>query len=82
MAEIKCTNCIYCETAYYQEDNICVPQRFSTSDPRSTKDNIACKFYEEAPRTRERSGLYGIMIYEIWDEEEGRFIEDRPIMYY
>lgn len=82
MIQIKCTNCIHCETAYYQDDKICVPQRFSTSDPRNTKDNIACKFYEEAPRTRERSLLGGIMIREVWDEEEGRYVEDRPPMIY
>ncbi|MCR5001024.1 MAG: hypothetical protein K6A71_04425 [Lachnospiraceae bacterium] len=80
MIQIKCTNCIHCETAYYQEDKICLPQRFNSSDPRNTTDNIACKYYEEAPRNRERSELGGIIIREIWDEEEGRYIEDRPLM--
>ncbi|HCM92105.1 MAG TPA: hypothetical protein DIS78_06050 [Lachnospiraceae bacterium] len=78
----KCTDCIHCETAYYQEDKICVPQRFSTSDPRNTRDNIACRFYEEAPRMRERSALGGVIIREVWDEEDGRYIEDRPPLIY
>ncbi len=78
--EIKCTNCIHCETAYYQDDNMCVPQRFSSSDPRSVSDNIACKFYVEAQRERTRAGLYGIMIHEVWNEEEGHYEEDRPPM--
>ena len=82
MVEIKCTNCIHCETAYYQDDNMCVPQRFSSADPRSVSLNIACKYYEEAPRARERSGLYGVIVYEKWDEEEGRYIEDRPPLIY
>ena len=74
----RCTDCIYCETAYYQDDGICVPQRMGSSDPRSTKDNVACKYYVEAPLERERSELYGIIIREIWDPEEGRYVEDRP----
>ncbi len=67
--QIKCTNCIHCETAYYQDDNMCVPQRFSSSDPRSVSDNIACKYYVEAERERTRAGLYGIISYKLVKED-------------
>ena len=75
----KCTDCIHCETAYHQADGVCAPQRMCSSDPRSTRDNVACKYYEEAPLSRERTGLYGLLIYELWDSQEGRYIEDRPM---
>ena len=82
MVEIKCKNCIHCETAYYQDDNICLPQRFNYSEPKSIEDEGVCKCYEEAPRRRERAGLYGIMIKEVWDENDGHYVEDRPPMIY
>ncbi|MCR5419772.1 MAG: hypothetical protein K6E98_02045 [Lachnospiraceae bacterium] len=82
MVQVKCTNCIHCESAYYQPDNICLPQRLNNSDPGKVSDNIVCKYYEEAPRERQYAGLYGIMIYEIWDDKDGRYVESRPPMIY
>jgi hypothetical protein len=78
----KCTECIHCETAHYQADKVCAPQRMGSSDPKSTKDNAACKYFEKAPLKRDRAGLYGVIIHEEWDSEEGHYVEKRPLPLY
>ena len=77
MIEAKCTNCIHCDIAFYRDDKMCVPQQFSAAEPRSIESNRPCKYYEEAPRYRDRYGLYGIESLELWNEEEGHYYEER-----
>ncbi len=75
--EYKCTNCIHCEEAYYRADKMCIPQQFCSSEPRNISSNLPCKYFEAAPKHRDRFGIYGLEIHETWNEKEGHYEEDR-----
>ena len=71
--EPKCTNCIHCDTAYYRDDKMCVPNQFAAREPRSIESNEPCQYYEEAPRERTRYGAFGMETHEYWNEDEGHY---------
>lgn len=70
----SCKTCIHIQSAHFRKDGLCMPQVFSSKNPRSVYKNIACRFYEEAPKEHILNGPFGVKIREIWDSKYGYYV--------
>lgn len=70
----QCRNCIFVTDALYnRHDGMCITQIFAKPH-KTVWDNIPCKFYKEAPPTKEVSFM-GIKQTMVWDSDFGGYVE-------
>ena len=63
------------DMAHLRSDNMCMPQVFKGEGHKSTLDNIPCRFYEEAPPTKEIPLLGRLKDNLVWDSNYGGYVE-------
>ncbi len=65
------------DAAHCRDDGMCIPQVFAGKGYKTTLDNIPCRFYEEAPPTKEVPLIGKLKETLVWDSNYGGYVEQR-----